>query len=94
MLPATTLSSLCTLPLLLPPPDAPLILLSVPCKHTVIEDDANEDELEHNDEDETSFVPDGPQVHVVHHLPRRAREPTSLLDLDWSEERRTTYTAA
>jgi len=73
------LYSSCTFP---PAAPAPLILLSVPCQHAVVEDDANEDELEHNDKEKTGFVPDGSQVHVVHHLPRRAREPTSFLDLD------------
>lgn len=62
-------------------PSACLILLSVPCQHAIVEDDANEDELKHNDKDEAGLVPDGPQVHVVHHLPRRPREPTRLLDL-------------
>lgn len=43
--------------------------LSGSLEDTVIKCDGNEEEKEDDNEDETGFVPDGPQVHVVHHLP-------------------------
>ena len=84
-------STFMSLPCCFHPPKAPSIVLSVPCQNAIVENDAYENELEHNYKDETGFVPDGPQVHIVHHLPRRSRKPTSLLDLDLKGRRGEIY---